>query len=398
MWGNNELGGEYGIDPDNSLSVPRVGRIEVDGMTLADLELLLAQKLSAAMRTDVTVAIEVARFRPYFIMGQVTESGAIEWRPGLKVIQAISLARGVLRSDDTGLAHPVANRQSRTQLTFALAQLARLKAEREGANVVATNDRMATLISSVPETSRLALTNLLTRQNDILSEQRRIMDARIVGLRREREAAERELEAAESQEKAVREQLELTRAQLANIEGLKERKLVSNTRYLDQKSDLLLIEVRYAEIKSQVERARVRLSSVDQQLVMVPQERRAELSERIDTLEREVAQLELVSGIATSASDDQDNVLKLNYYISRESEVGVRTFPATVFTEILPGDVLIVSEGQDRIGAVRDNGERPPLGSDAAKDANAERTQRVIEDAAINPSMLLRRTSETGRR
>jgi polysaccharide export outer membrane protein len=81
LWGNTELGGEYAIDPDNSLSIPRVGRIAVDGLTLADLELLLTQKLSTTLRTDVTVAVEVARFRPYYIMGQVAESGAIEcWR------------------------------------------------------------------------------------------------------------------------------------------------------------------------------------------------------------------------------------------------------------------------------------------------------------------------------
>lgn len=396
VWGNSDLSGEYTIDPDNTLSVPRLGRIAVGGMTMADLEIMLTQKLSSAMRSEMTVAVEVARFRPYYIMGQIAEPGAIEWRPGLKVIQAISLAGGVLRSED-GAAHPVTSRQSRTQLTFSLAQLARLKAEREGGDTVATSERIATLISSVPETSRFALTNLISRQNDMLTEQRQIMDAQIVGLRREREAAERELEAADAQEKAVHEQLDITRAQLANIESLKEKKLVSNTRYLEQKSDLLMIEVRYSEIKSMVERARARLSSVDQQLVMVPQQRRATLSERIETLEREVAQLELVSGISTSASDDQNNILKLTYHISRESENGVQTLPATVFTEILAGDVLIVSEGQDKSGAVSNTIERPLLDGNE-KDASAQEAQRRIEDAAIDPTQIYRRTSNDGRR
>lgn len=395
VWGNSDLSGEYTIDPDYSLSIPRIGRIEIGAMTSADLELMLAQKLSALTRIDVTVSVEVAQFRPYFIMGHVAEAGAIEWRPGLKVIQAISLARGVLRSDE-GLTHPIANRQSRTQLTFSLAQLARLKAEREGADAVATTERIATLIKSVPETSRMALTTLITRQNDMLSEQRNIMETQIVGLRREREAAQRELEAAETQEKAVREQLEITRAQLANIEGLKDKKLVSNTRYFEQKSDLLLVEVRYAETHSMVERARARLSSIDQQLVMVPQQRRAVLSERIDTLEREVAQLELASGVSAAEGEDQGDVLKLSYHIARESASGVRTIPATVFTEILPGDVLIVSEGQDKIGAVStDDGARPPAINGGAKDASADEAQRMIEDAAIDPSLFFRRASSS---
>ncbi len=406
IWGNSDLGGDYAIDPDNSLSIPRVGRIEVGDMTLAELELLLSEKLSVATRTDVTVAVEVARYRPYFIMGHVAEAGAIEWRPGLKVIQAISLARGVLRPTDgtaaaAGYTHPIANRQSRTQLTFVLAQLARLKAEREGGDVVATTERIATMVKSVPETSRMALTSLMSRQNDMLSEQRRLMDAQIVGLRREREAAERELEAAQSQDKAIREQLDITRAQLANIEVLKEKKLVSNTRYLDQKSNLLQIEVRHAETASMVERARARLSNVDQQLVTVPQQRRADLNERIDGLEREVAQLELATGIETSTGDDgnaQEDVLRLSYHVARESETGVRTFPATVFTEIMPGDVLIVSDGQDRIGAVRDIERNSPAGG-GIKDASAEDAQRMIEDAAVDAfSAHIRRTSDAGGR
>lgn len=395
VWGNADVSGDHTIDPDSSLSFPRLGRIEIGTMTPAELEQMLAQKLSALTRTDVTVAIEVAKFRPYFIMGQVAEAGAIEWRPGLKVIQAISLARGVMRSSVEGgstQVRTVANRQTRTQLTFALAQLARLKAEREGADAVATTERVKTLIKSVPESSRTALTTLVARQNTMLSEQRDMMETQLIGLRREREAAERELSAAQSQEKAVLGQLEITRAQLADIESLKDKQLVSKSRYLSQKSDLLSSEVRYAEAHSMVERARVRLSNIDQQLVMVPQQRRAALSERIDALEREVAQLELASGVRPGTADQED-VLKLKYHIARETAEGVQTIPASVFTEILPGDVLIVAEGQDAQPEAAS--EQSSLeGSDNAIDA-ADAAQRMIEDAAVDAPAILRRTSSS---
>lgn len=380
VWGNSDLTGEYAIDPDNSLSVPRVGRIEVGEMSPADLEQLLAQKLSAMMRNETTVAIEVAKFRPYFIMGQVAQAGEIEWRPGLKVIQAISLARGVLRPSG-GAADPVnSNRQYKTQLTFALAQLARLKAEQKGVETVATTDRVASLIKSVPDTSRLALTSLISRQNDMLREQREIMDTRLVGLQREREAAQRELEAAQAQEQTVSQHLEITRTQLASIEALRKKQLVTNARYYDQKSNLLLIEVRYAEAHALVERARTRLNTVEQQIAMLPQQRRADLNERIDTLEREVAQLELAAGISANEEESHGDVLKLTYHIARESASGVQTVPATVFTEILPGDVLIVGNGQEGVAAAT-GGETRTSG---AKEASAvDHAQRLIEQAAI---------------
>lgn len=391
VWGIADLGGEYAIDADNVLSIPRVGRIEVGKMKLAELESLLAEKLSEATRTDVTVAVEVARYRAYFIMGHVAEPGAIEWRPGLKVIQAISLARGVLRPSESIADNPVTHRQSRSQLTFALAQLARLKAERDGGDVVATTERIATMVRNVPEPSRLALTNLMSRQNDMLNEQRRLLEAQVDGLNRERAAANRELNAALSQEESVREQLRIARAQLTSIEKLKEKNLVTNTRYLDQKSNLLQAEVRHAEMASLLERARTRLGSVELQLATVPQQRRADLNERIDGLEREVAQLELATGIEASTDPAQEDVLQLRYHVARESASGTETIPATLFTEILPGDVLIVSQGQqDRIGVVRDIERRAP--SSNVRDANAIDTQRIIEDSALHQ---IRRTSET---
>lgn len=392
VWGITDLGGEYAIDADNVLSIPRVGRIEVGKMKLAELESMLAEKLSEATRADVTVAVEVARYRPYFIMGHVAEPGAIEWRPGLKVIQAISLARGVLRPADT-VEHPVTHRQSRSQLTFALAQLARLKAERDGGDVVATTERIALMVKNIPEPNRVALTNLMSRQNDMLNEQRRLLDAQVEGLSREREAATRELAATVSQEESVREQLRIARAQLTSIERLKEKNLVTNTRYLDQKSNLLQVEVRHAEMASMLERARTRLSSVELQLSTVPQQRRADLNERIDGLEREVAQLELATGIESSTDQGQEDVLQLRYHVARESEAGTETIPATLFTEILPGDVLIVSQGhQDRIGVVRDIERRAPSSSNI-RDASATDTQRIIEDSALHQ---VRRTSDTG--
>lgn len=383
VWGNADLSGEYGVDPDSSISIPRVGRIDVSSMSPADLEKVLAEKLSAMMRSDMTVAIEVVRFRPYFIMGQVAQSGAIEWRPGLKVIQAISLARGVLAPGGVDPVNSVAGRQYRTQLTFARAQLARLKAERGGANVVATADNVTSLIKNAPETSRPALTSLIGRQNDMLREQREIMDARLVGLQREREAAERELEAAKVQEKAIAEHLDNSRAQLANIEVLRTKKLVTNARYFDHKSNLMLVEVRYAEARSVVERAQTRVDGVEQQLATVPQQRRADLNERIDSLEREVAQLELASGVSASETDDQDDVLKLSYHIARESSTGVRTIPATVFTEIMPGDVLIVGKGLEGTGTSEN-----PLGRGGVKEADADTAQRLIERTATTASPM----------
>ena len=384
VFGYADLSGEYAIDPDLSLSFPRIGRIEVGGVSLAELEQLLANKLSSLARNDVDVAVEVAKFRPYFIMGHVTEAGAMEWSPGLKIIQAISLAHGVTRSasDSTyGSDSPrlLGSRQSQRQLALTRAQVERLKSERDGADVATATGRIDTLIRNASESDRATLTSLVSRQNDMLAEQRKITETEISGLQSARDAAERELKAAETQEHAVLNHLESTRAQMTSLEGLKDKQLISNSRIFEQRSILFAAESRYAEARLAVERARTQLLNVKQQLIMLPQQRSATLSERIDVLEREIAQLELAA-----RGDEQDNqdVTKLKYHIAREGGAGLQTIEATIFTEIMPGDVVIVSaEKDDSVPAI---GATSP--SNGSKEASAaDVTQQVIEASAIVP-------------
>lgn len=397
VWGIADLSGEYGIDADSSLSFPRVGRIEIGNMTAAELEKMLATRLSDLARAEVAVAVEVVQFRPYFIMGQVVQAGAMEWKPGLKIIQAISLARGVtLSSSDTmfgGAPNSLSGQQSKSQLTFALAQLERLKAERNGTDVEAVGARISSLINSMQGADRTALKALVDRQNEMLSEQRAITETQLAGLRSARDAAQREVKSAEAQERSVRSQLESTRSQLVSIEGLKKKRLISNSRYFEQKNQLLSAEISASEARSLVERARARLNDVEQQLILVPQQRRAALGERIEALEREVAQLRLATGTGSRRSASQGDVMKLEYNIARESEAGVQMIPATVFTKIMPGDVVIVAEGRDEhVASVDDLG---TTGTTRAASAAAS-AQRIIEDAAVQPTPnVLRRTSSS---
>lgn len=382
VWGSAELSGDYSIDPSNSISLPRIGRIDVAGMTPAQLEDVLADKLRILTRGDVAVSIEVARFRPYYISGMVLRSGAIEWRPGLKVIQAISLAGGIMRSPSAGGSLDLASggeravqrHQSQTQLTFALAQLARLKAEKDRVGSVETSERVAALVKSAPASSQEALATLMARQNAMLAEQQTMEDTQISGLQKEREAAVRELEEAESQQQAVEGQLELTRNMLADVERLKDQKLVTKSRYYAQRSDLLTSEVRFAETRSLVARAKARVTGIDQQIVTIPQQRRAALNERIELLEREVAQLEITLSEPGQFSLSGGDAAKFAYHIARDGTNGVQTSAANLFAEVLPGDVVIVSGVEEA--------RNPSVTSIEPGSDPTESAQRILEASA----------------
>lgn len=372
-----EFSGDYRINPDMTISIARLGRVAAGAMTAAELERFLSERLGSLLRQDISAAVEVVRFRPFFITGQVATPGSVEWRPGLTLIQAISLSGGIARTMATGEADTPEQRlvleQAKVRHSFALAQLARFKAEKDRKESIEVDLLLNSyIVKALPET-RESLQVFLARQNQLLEEQRAAHESRLVGMEREREAVLQELEAARGQSDEIKLQVELVEAQMESIESLKAQQLVTNSRYLEQRRAMSEIRVRYSESISLVQRARTRYNTVERDIVTLQKDRDAVLNDRIETLENEVSQLELTLG---EANPLQEASLRgrsaITYHIARKSPAGLQTFVANLFSEIVPGDVVIVSS------------KRRPGGADASNSMNAssdalEETQRLME-------------------
>ena len=342
---NADLSGGYRVDADASISLPGLGRVRAGGLSPEAFERELSKKVSLFVRRDLTVSVEIEQFKPYFIIGMVADPGASEWRPGLNILKAVALARGTIRSpsaaDDPVTA--LATRQSQTQLQFSLALLARLKAERDGSASVEPAEHTAAIIASMPASIQPRLNEFLARQSAVLDEQRELLARQVAGFERDRQAAGSELEVAQQQEQAVKSQLDISQSLLTDVEHLKDQKLVSNSRYLSQRSDLINSQIRHGEAQSLMERARARLEAVARQIETLQRERKTALNERIEILQREVAQLEVNLLPVNVGSEPQLNGSNLVYHIARETATGITTIDATVFSDVFPGDVVVVS-------------------------------------------------------
>jgi exopolysaccharide production protein ExoF len=96
-----DLTGEYAVTPDGAVSMPLIGDINAAGLHVKEL----AQEISDRLRRRSGgaerpfAAVEVIQFRPFSIVGDVQRPGEYPYRPGLTVIQAISLAGGYYRPD-----------------------------------------------------------------------------------------------------------------------------------------------------------------------------------------------------------------------------------------------------------------------------------------------------------
>jgi polysaccharide biosynthesis/export protein ExoF len=385
--GYAELSGEYRVNSDQTISIAGLGRVPINTLSPSEFEEHLSERLSAAMRREITVSVEVARYKPFFVTGHVAQPGAIEWQPGLTLIQAISLAGGVARSPtrseiDTP-ERGLMIEQARSQLRFALAQLARLKAEKEGKDTVEATRVLDKLLESSPLESRQALKSFISRQNEMLAEQRELIRTRIARLENEHEIASGELDAARAQEKEIRKQLNNSAELAESLERLKNEHLVASSRYLAQQRDLIDSKVRASESHALVERAQGRLNSLGREIETVQQERRLLLNDRIEGLEREVAQLELTlrdAGVSVGSTAEPPPAL--TYHIARKSSAGVRPIVANLFTEVYAGDVVIISSETRTLQGVT------AAPDNSAPKSALERTQHIMEFSATPRSIV----------
>jgi exopolysaccharide production protein ExoF len=92
-----DLAGEYTVTPEGAVSLPLIGNINVVGLNLNDLAQEISNRLQqrSAEAERAWAAVEIVQYRPFAILGDVQKPGQYPYRPGLTVIEAISVAGGV---------------------------------------------------------------------------------------------------------------------------------------------------------------------------------------------------------------------------------------------------------------------------------------------------------------
>jgi polysaccharide biosynthesis/export protein len=94
VYGEPDITGEYEIDSTGQISVPLAGHVRAEGLTTRQLEGAIASALAKGIVRDPRVNVEVALYRPYYILGEVKKSGEYPYRIGLTVLDAIASAGG----------------------------------------------------------------------------------------------------------------------------------------------------------------------------------------------------------------------------------------------------------------------------------------------------------------
>ena len=94
VYGEADITGEYEVDSNGQVSIPLAGHVAAAGLTTKQLERAIKSALAKGIVRDPRVNVEIALYRPYYILGEVKKGGEYPYRLGLTVMDAVASAGG----------------------------------------------------------------------------------------------------------------------------------------------------------------------------------------------------------------------------------------------------------------------------------------------------------------
>jgi len=94
VYGEPDLGGEFVVDGSGKVSVPLIGEVQAQGLTVSEFREMVEARLKDGYLLTPRATAEVTNYRPYYILGEVGKAGEYAYVDGLSVINAIARAEG----------------------------------------------------------------------------------------------------------------------------------------------------------------------------------------------------------------------------------------------------------------------------------------------------------------
>jgi len=94
VFGQDSLSNSYSVDGAGQISMPLIGSVGAHGQTTRALEAVIAGRLRGGYLREPKVSVEVEQYRPFFILGEITQSGQYPYVNGMTVQTAVAIAGG----------------------------------------------------------------------------------------------------------------------------------------------------------------------------------------------------------------------------------------------------------------------------------------------------------------
>ena len=94
VFGQDGLTNSYAVDASGHIDMPLIGSVLARGATSDELAGRIAEKLRQGFVREPHVAVQIEAYRPFFILGEVTQPGQYPYVANMSVETAVAIAGG----------------------------------------------------------------------------------------------------------------------------------------------------------------------------------------------------------------------------------------------------------------------------------------------------------------
>jgi polysaccharide export outer membrane protein len=369
------LNGEFVVSAAGTLSLPIIGSVSATGLTVDQISESIGERLKeqVGLQKRPNASVEISEYRPFFITGLVTKPGKYEFAPGMTVVQALSMAGGMVGPADSnilGLQRDVLVargdlRALNIEMFGLLARQARVDAILDKKNSVTFPPELTT------HAGQAVVDRMMKEEEDLFETRERSINAEVDSLNEARVLASNQIETLNSKGQSLGKQIELASKDLSTVNKLVAAGLTVSARYLGASQNLADLESRNLDVALASLKAQQDVAKVDRDVTDARNRYRVNaLTEAADIRDRLGANAEKIqttralleniaqqAPIATStATGDAQRVFETT--IDRFLDGSIRTVPASDNDLIRPGDVIRV----ERVPDMELSPTRNPLG------------------------------------
>ncbi|WP_066716054.1 MULTISPECIES: polysaccharide biosynthesis/export family protein [Hyphomicrobiales] len=348
------LTGEFGVSSAGMLSLPVVGTFSVDGKAPAEIAALISERLKSAagLVNAPAAAVEIAQYRPIYIVGAVERPGEYAFRPTMTALQAVAIAGGFQRMElalgrferETIIAEGEI-RVQQTQLLSLQVRRDRLLAEASKAEAISFSENLRRGLDD-------GVAQAMREEEALFASRRKATRSQLALLDQSRALLEEELRTLGAKALTQQRQQDLIRRELSNINSLIAKGLAVSPRQLAVEQNLAQSESQALDLMLATARAKQELSRIDRAAAELENQREIDIGRELretqlslkQTDDRIIALRALIhesTALAPQLQSQQEKQLgRMRFSVQRRQGGSVNEIAIDEASPILPGDIV----------------------------------------------------------
>lgn len=341
-----DLTGQFSVSAERTVFMPLIGEVDARNATVRTLAKRISSQLRSKIRSELPpqCSIEIIEYRPFFVVGDVAHPGKYDFRPGLTVLQAVSIAGGFYRETNGRDFFSIESdfRVAKRRAKEIAARIARLQAEQLNATTIEFPQHI-NWDSPSDQAIQDGERKIFRSNNEALEKQLATFD-RYLSLQQE------QINTIDTQIATGEKHLTKVKHLFEGFDELAKKGLSNNARQAASTQtiaqlesnvyNLLATKLRVQQSLSEIEQRR--LTALNLRSSRINGELQAARSSAAENTYRLRASQQLMSEGSVGKSYELSQKM-VRFEIQREVDGSEDKIAAEATTKVLPGDVVIVS-------------------------------------------------------